>query len=74
MKKSPKQLLSVLFHLAVLGCMVMAYDAGKGMAIKLGWIKSGEKLIESTEIELMAKEEKLSTEIDPALAKPPEKK
>ena len=69
MKKSQKQLLSVLFHLAVLGCMVMAYDAGKGMAIKFGWIKSGEKSIESTEIDLMAKEEKLSTEIDPALAK-----
>lgn len=29
MKKSQKQILSVLFHLAVLACMVVVYDAGK---------------------------------------------
>jgi hypothetical protein len=68
MKKPQKQLLSVLFHLAVLGCMVMTYDAGKAIAKKLGWIKS-EDVIGGTDIDLMAKEEQLSTEIDPALAK-----
>lgn len=29
MKKSQTQILSVLFHLAVLACMVVVYDAGK---------------------------------------------
>lgn len=69
MTKSQKQLLSVLFHLAVLGSMLLAYDAGKGFAEKLGWIKSGNKMPDSTLVDLMAKEETLSTEIDPALGK-----
>lgn len=69
MKKSQKQLLSVLFHLAVLGCMVLAYDAGKALAVKLGWIESPEKMIDGMEVDLMAQEEMLSTEIDPALTK-----
>lgn len=43
MKKSQKRLLSVLFHLAVLGCMVLAYDAGKALAVKAGWIKGPAK-------------------------------
>lgn len=68
MKKSQKQVLSVLFHLAVLGCMVLTYDAGKAIAKKIGWIK-GEEVIGATDIDLMEKEEQLSIEIDPALAK-----
>lgn len=69
MKKPQKQLLSVLFHLAVLGCMVLAYDACKALAVKLGWIESPEKMIDGVEVDLMAQEEKLSIEIDPELAK-----
>jgi hypothetical protein len=69
MKKSQKQLLSFLFHLAVLSCMVMAYDAAKALAQNMGWIDSREKALDSTDIDLMAKEETLSTEIDPELAK-----
>lgn len=70
MSKSQKQLLSVLFHLAVLICMVMTYDAGKALAQKLGWIKDpGKAVAESTSVDLMAQEEQLGTEIDPALAK-----
>lgn len=70
MSKSQKQLLSVLFHLAVLVCMVMTYDAGKALAQKLGWIKDpGKSDVESTSVDLMAQEEQLGTEIDPALAK-----
>jgi hypothetical protein len=69
MKKSQKQLLSFLFHIVVLVCMVVTYDAGKGLAQKLGWIESGEENPESTEIDLMAEEEQMSTEIDPVLAK-----
>ena len=64
MKKSQKQLLSFLFHIFVLACMVLAYDAGKGLAQKLGWIESEKKPAESTEIDLMAQEEKLGTEIE----------
>jgi hypothetical protein len=70
MNKSQKQLLSVLFHLAVLGGMVMAYDAGKSLAQKFGWIKDpGKAAVESTTVDLMAEEEQLSNEIDPELAK-----
>lgn len=68
MKKSHKKLLSILFHLAVLGCMVVAYDAGRVIAKKFGWIESKD-IVEVTEIDLMEKEEQLSTEIDPDLAK-----
>jgi hypothetical protein len=67
MKKSQKQLLSVLFHLAVLGCMVLAYDAGKALAVKIGWIEGSEKATEG--MDLMAQEENLSVEIEPTLAK-----
>jgi hypothetical protein len=69
MKKSQKQLLSVLFHMAVLGCMVLAYDTGKAIAQRFGWIEGPGKVIEGMEIDLMAQEEKLSVETDPALAK-----
>ncbi len=48
--------------------MVVAYDAGKKLAQKIGWIDSG-KPAESTEIDLMAQEEEMGIEIDPALAK-----
>ncbi|QTN34085.1 hypothetical protein HZ994_17755 [Akkermansiaceae bacterium] len=69
MKKPQKQLLSVMFHLAVLCGMVVTYDAGKALAQKLGWIKSGHKAAEGTAIDFMDKEPQLSTEIDPALEK-----
>jgi len=45
MKKSQKQLLSVLFHLAVLGCMVMLFDLVKPLIDKLNLgalVSSGE--------------------------------
>lgn len=38
MKKSQKQLLSVLFHLSVLGCMVIVFDAGKALLVKMNLI------------------------------------
>ncbi len=70
MKKPQKQLLSVLFHGVVLGCMVLTYDAGKAIAVSFGWIKGKEeKSLYGVGIDLMAKEEELSVEIDPALAK-----
>ena len=68
MKKPQKQLLSVLFHLAVLGSMVLAYDAGKAIAQKIGLIGGKDEGVEGVEIDLMAKEP-LSLDIDPALAK-----
>ena len=44
MKKSQKQLLSVLFHLAVLACMVVVYDAGKLLVDKVkGAVANREK-------------------------------
>lgn len=52
MKKSQKQLLSVLFHLAVLGCMVMLFDLVKPLFDKLNLgalVSSGEKKEESVE-------------------------
>lgn len=69
MKKSQKQLLSVGFHLAVLGSMVLAYDAGKVIAQKFGLMGGQKKAVEVVEIDLMAKEVKLTPEIDPELAK-----
>lgn len=68
MKKPQKQALSFLFHIVVLACMVMAYDAGKLTAQKFGWIDSPKKIEEDIASNLMAEEEKLSTEVDPALA------
>lgn len=69
MNKPQKQLLSVLFHLAVLGSMVLAYDTGKAFAQKIGLIGGKEKGVEGVEIDLMAKEDKLNGHIDPELAK-----
>ena len=70
MKRSTSRFLSVLFHLVVLVCMVLLYDAGKGLATKLGFIEgAAKKASEASFVDFMEKEEQLSTEIDPALAK-----
>lgn len=66
--KSGKQFLSVLFHLAVLGGMVMTYDLSRGLAAKLGWIDGGSSS-QKVEVDIMTKEEELGTEIDPELQK-----
>ncbi|MGJ8644568.1 MAG: hypothetical protein ACSHX9_14250 [Luteolibacter sp.] len=66
--KSGKQILSVLFHLAVLGGMVVTYDLGMGLARKLGWLDDG-GVTQKIEVDIMAMEEKLSTDIDPELEK-----
>jgi hypothetical protein len=69
MKKYQKQLLSVLFHGAVLATMVLAYDTGMLIARKVGLMKGqGEDTTQSTGIELVEKEKEFSKEIDPALA------
>ncbi len=72
LNKSTKQILSVLFHLAVLGCMVLIYDAGKAMAVKLGIIEMAEKKAgegDSSLVNFMEEEEVLDTTVDPSLAK-----
>lgn len=66
--KSGKQILSLLFHGAVLLAMVTAYDLSKGLAEKLGWIESA-KPKQEVEIDILAKGESLATEIDPELEK-----
>lgn len=68
--KGTKQFLSVLFHLLVLTCMVLLYDAGKVLAVKLGFLEGVRKeTVEGSLVDFSEKEEKLSTEIDPELAK-----
>jgi len=69
LNKSTKQILSVLFHLAVLGCMVLIYDVGTLLAKKIGWMGGSEKTGDSMALNFMEKEKKLSTEIDPELQK-----
>lgn len=70
LKKSTTQFLSVLFHLVVLAGMVMLYDAGKGLATKLGFLGGASKeAAESSLLDFSEKEEELGTEIDPELAK-----
>lgn len=49
LSRSSKQLLSVLFHLAVLVCMVFAYDKGKELAVKQGWIEADVIEVETAE-------------------------
>ena len=67
MSKSVKQILSVLFYLAVLGCIVLLYDAGKLVAKKLGWIEVPEKVLGASFVNFMEEEDHLSLEIDPEL-------
>lgn len=67
MGKSGKQFLSVLFHLAVLGGMVVTYDLCKGLAGKLGWINGSST--QTVEVDLMADDKELSTDVDPELQK-----
>ncbi len=72
LNKSTKQILSFLFHLAVLGGMVLLYDAGKAVAVKLGFIEMVEKKADgegSSLVNFMEEEKPLETAIDPALAK-----
>lgn len=69
LNKSTKQILSVLFHLAVLGCMVLLYNAGVLIGKSLGWIEVPEKVGEASLVDFMNQEEKLSIEIDPELRK-----
>ncbi|MBC7980967.1 MAG: hypothetical protein H7Y36_10435 [Armatimonadetes bacterium] len=49
MSKSAKQILSVLFHLGVLGGMVLGYDAFRGLATKLGFLKSDTSVTEESD-------------------------
>ena len=66
LKKSTKQLLSVGFHLAILGGMVALYDGSKFLGRELGWIdKNGAGEIVDVNVDDLA----LSTNIDPKLAK-----
>ncbi|MFK7852094.1 MAG: hypothetical protein AB8D78_14050 [Akkermansiaceae bacterium] len=71
MKKSTTQFLSVLFHLFVLICMVLVYDAGKLVATNLGFIEGAvDESAEASLVDFSEEEEKtLSTEINPELAK-----
>ncbi len=69
MSKSAKQVLSVLFHLVVLGCMVLLYDAGTIIAKKVGWMERADSVGESDMMDFMDREERLGTKIDPALMK-----
>jgi hypothetical protein len=52
MKKSQKQFLSVLFHLAVLACMVAVYDAGQ---LVVGKYKASQSENKKTEDETKGK-------------------
>lgn len=70
LKKGTKQFLSLLFHLLVLTCMVLLYDAGKGLVTKFGLFGAkAEKTVDASALDFMESEEELSAEIDPALAK-----
>ncbi len=69
LNKSTKQILSVLFHLFVLVCMVLLYDAGVLVGKKLGWIEVPKKVGEASHLDFMEHEETLTTEIDPELRK-----
>ena len=69
LNKSTKQILSVLFHLVVLVCMVLLYDTGVLVGKKLGWIEVPKKEGEANHLDFMEHEETLSTEIDPELRK-----
>ncbi len=64
MSKSAKQILSVLFHLVVLGCMVLIYDAGALIVQKIRSIQVPENVGD-----FMEHEETLSTVIYPELQK-----
>lgn len=64
---SSKKFLSILFHLAVLGGMVVTYDLSKGLAAKLGWIKGSPE--ETAEVDILEEEEDLSTDVDSGLEK-----
>lgn len=65
--KSGKQFLSVLFHLAVLGGMVLTYDLTKGLAEKLGWLEGPTS--EALEVDIMKDDAELSVAVDPELKK-----